>query len=326
MPVAVNQIQRREEKDPLDTIMKGLSIAGSIYGIKDASAKADQLRAQTALQTQQAETQKTLADKQMAQIDRQERGVLTTPEYFSKAGTIEEVAAGTEGAAKARVIRDGQEVDVYYRPIKQPKEKDPLAAEMMRERLDKMTREREEKAHAKTPQGRLDKLNSSDRQRFDNVRMGLGAIQGMSTALLEKDQNTFSLFGDNDFTQKRAQFEEALGRMQSQGAINDKEVERFKNMAPTFKDSPQMQRDKLVEMQKEFMARFNTLGFKDGDLGLSSLDISALQKNPNASRTAGRFSSGLTPPSAHAGTSEKPQTVIQNGHTYTLNPKTGKYE
>lgn len=45
MPVSVNmpQLRQREERDPLDTLLKGLNIAANVYGIKEASQKQDLL-------------------------------------------------------------------------------------------------------------------------------------------------------------------------------------------------------------------------------------------------------------------------------------------
>lgn len=126
MAVSVNQVQRREEKDPLDTILKGLSIAQGIYGIKDAGAKAEQLKAQTELQKQQAENQSMLAQKQMAQIDRQEKGIVTAGELLGKAGQIQEARAGAEGASPYQVLGQNGVVETrYFAPVKQ---KDPEAS------------------------------------------------------------------------------------------------------------------------------------------------------------------------------------------------------
>lgn len=59
MPVAVQAPQRREEKDPLDTIIKGLNIAHQIYGFKEAGDKAKAL-------------EKERADKEAQQIKENE--------------------------------------------------------------------------------------------------------------------------------------------------------------------------------------------------------------------------------------------------------------
>lgn len=46
MPVAVQAPSRRESRDPLETIMKGLTIASAVYGIKEGTEKAKLLQAQ----------------------------------------------------------------------------------------------------------------------------------------------------------------------------------------------------------------------------------------------------------------------------------------
>ena len=58
MPVAVNQPQRRQEKDPLDTILRGLTIAQGIYGIQADSEK------------QKLQAAKDLRDEDNAQFQR----------------------------------------------------------------------------------------------------------------------------------------------------------------------------------------------------------------------------------------------------------------
>ncbi len=150
---------------------------------------------------------------------------------------------------------------------------DPLAQEMKYERLDKMKRERADADFKRTPEGKLQSLSGEQKQRLDNAKLGLTSVQGMAQALLGQGQNTFSVFGDNDFTQQRTLFEEALGRMQSGGAITAEEADRFKEMAPTFRDSADIQRKKLVQLQNEMASRLGTLGFKPTELGVSLSDI-----------------------------------------------------
>lgn len=115
-------------------------------------------------------------------------------------------------------------------------------------------------------------LNTSDKARFDNSKMGLNAIQSMDAALAGGD-NTFSLVGDNDFTLNLDHAAEAFGRMQSGGAINKDEEKRFKRMAPTLNDSKKIQREKLVKMQKLFVDRLQTLGFSPEQAGVEVKDI-----------------------------------------------------
>jgi hypothetical protein len=110
------------------------------------------------------------------------------------------------------------------------------------------------------------KMSTEERARLDNIVMGSKAVEDMALALSQGD-NTFSLVGDNDFTESRTRFEEALGRMQSGGAITKDEEERFKRMAPTWTDSADMQQRKLLNLRTIMSDRAKTLGrseFTDG--------------------------------------------------------------
>lgn len=102
-------------------------------------------------------------------------------------------------------------------------------------------------------------LNTTDKQRYDNLNMVINGLGGMKTAL-SKGDNTFSLIGDNDFTANRDRAVEAFGRMQSGGAINKDEEARFNRMLPTVFDNADMQQKKLLAIEKEMNNRFATLG------------------------------------------------------------------
>jgi hypothetical protein len=104
-------------------------------------------------------------------------------------------------------------------------------------------------------------LKGEERKRFDNASMALEAVDNMAKALAKGD-DTFSLVGDNDFTMASSMYEEALGRMQSGGAINAEENVRFRNMRPTWTDSPEIQRKKLQTLLSEMSTRLGSLGFE----------------------------------------------------------------
>jgi hypothetical protein len=112
-----------------------------------------------------------------------------------------------------------------------------------------------------TYEERIKALSADQRGRFDNSTMALRSVKSMADALLNKNQNTFSILGDNDYTLSRTQWEEAIGRMQSGGAINDDEAKRFRAMAPGPTDSAEIQRKKLAEMETLMSQRIQNLGF-----------------------------------------------------------------
>lgn len=107
-----------------------------------------------------------------------------------------------------------------------------------------------------TPQAKP--ATEDERKRFDNVQMGLKALDLMEGALKD-GSNTFSVMGDNDFTIGAREFEEALGRMQSGGAIQKDEAERFREMLPNWKDSEAIKATKLKRARDEMTARMQTL-------------------------------------------------------------------
>jgi hypothetical protein len=105
----------------------------------------------------------------------------------------------------------------------------------------------------------LSKMNSSDKVRYDNARMGAVAVNDMKNALSSGD-NTVSLIGDNRFTEAKRRFVEALGRMQSGGAIGEQENKEFQAMLPTWKDKAEIQKLKFQKVQEEFNSRLQTMG------------------------------------------------------------------
>lgn len=111
----------------------------------------------------------------------------------------------------------------------------------------------------KTPSGEVLK-------RADNVAMGLSAMQSAKEALDNLPSNrlgaaaseTFTL-GSTDYENALDQWAEAFGRMQSGGAINEAEEQRFKRMAPGVWDSPEIREKKYQRMVNEFQRRAQSL-------------------------------------------------------------------
>lgn len=97
-------------------------------------------------------------------------------------------------------------------------------------------------------------LGAEEMKRYDSAQMASTAVADMTKAF-EKGVNTFSLIGDNEFTEARRRFEEGLGRMQSGGAISKTEEERFMKMVPTAADSKATQELKLRKMKDEMSNR-----------------------------------------------------------------------
>lgn len=117
----------------------------------------------------------------------------------------------------------------------------------------------------KSLEGRLAKLGAEGKQRLDNAMMAHRAIRDMRAAL-DGGDNTFSVVGDNNFTEARRRYTEGLGRMQSGGQIGGGELRTFQDMVPGVKDKSEMQRKKLQNAELEMRQRIRTLGFDPDEL------------------------------------------------------------
>lgn len=151
----------------------------------------------------------------------------------------------------------------------------------------------------------LGKMSTTDKARYDNIKMASNAVNGMVTALND-GQSRYSLLGDNDFTRNLTLFSEAVGRMQSGGAINKDEEKRFVAMARRAFDDPEQTQKKMSELKALMDDRMTTLG-----------------QEPVASVA---FKNKAEGGDNTAIASKKPKVVMQNGHKYILNEVTGEYE
>jgi len=97
MAVAVNQPRAREkQEDPLDTIIKGLSIASTVYGIKDASEKRDLLAKQNALNEERLNQQ---GDRDTQRLDLEQQRL-----------DLEKKKANQEFSLKSKAASDGSKL------------------------------------------------------------------------------------------------------------------------------------------------------------------------------------------------------------------------
>jgi hypothetical protein len=103
------------------------------------------------------------------------------------------------------------------------------------------------------------KLNGEEQKVVAYASANLKAIQEMRRALAQGD-NTFSMVGDNNFTEAARRAAENFGRLQSGGAINKDEEARFMDMLPKATDSKEMQQQKLANIEAEMNARIKGLG------------------------------------------------------------------
>jgi hypothetical protein len=115
---------------------------------------------------------------------------------------------------------------------------------------------------AKAGNGSTRKLGAEDIKAVSNIDQILTQIPKMRAALEKGDALKPSLMGytvggDNDATQARRMMVEAIGRLQSGGAIGIDEAKNFENLVGTLFDDDTRRMDKLKELEGEFGRRRN---------------------------------------------------------------------
>lgn len=111
------------------------------------------------------------------------------------------------------------------------------------------------------------KMPSMDKARLDNVNMALKALDSLdeefkkdaSTGVFRTMGNAMTV-GDTGYDFAVNRWNEAIGRMQSGGAITDEEADNFRRMIPSLRDSPEIRAQKMATMRDEMYSRLTTLG------------------------------------------------------------------
>lgn len=268
--------QQRQRDDALTTVMKGLSIAKDIYGIKVASAQLD------------AEKQK-IADTQQGVLNPEQRA-----EMLSK--NFQEVPQGTAGALPFFVRNaDGGKSPIFMATKQQPK--DIVAVAVTNPDGSQTTKFVEKKSGLEVPTGpkklekidtvdqngnqvtqfvspkegstfaREDKPNDTQLKAATYVKRASAADKivndlisnGYDPSSLWKVKNSLPLVGnaisskdDQLFAQAQNDFVSAVLRPESGAAISDKEREAEKvKYFPQPGDSPQVIAQKADARQRE---------------------------------------------------------------------------
>lgn len=139
-------------------------------------------------------------------------------------------------------------------------EQDASDKAMQRAFQEKMYQLNLGKAMAKAQTGGKRKLGAEDIKAVSNIDMILGNIPAMKAALakgntLTPDKWAKYVSGDNDATRARRLITEAIGRLQSGGAIGIEEGDRFTAMTGGLMDDPEQVLAKLADLENEFSRR-----------------------------------------------------------------------
>lgn len=266
----------RKKESALDTVLKGVAIARDIYGIYDKGEErereAKKAEEQSKMNTAQISAHEATRDLAKGQL---ELAVNKSKETKPISPHWEKVV-GPDGKPIPMDVANAKGPFSLWQEPKTGKEPKTRLIEHVDDNGDTVQEIVSDTVGAKyggkkkppsggTYEERLAGLKGDARSRFDSASMGLNAVDQMSSALASGN-NTFSVVGDNDFTKARRNFAEAIGRMQSGGAIGKDEAKTFLDMVPTMGDSDEMKASKLNDLAVEMGLRVKNLGFEPDEV------------------------------------------------------------
>lgn len=310
MPVAVlmprepQQKQERDE-DPLDKIIKGLSIASTVYGFKEAGDKAEALKNQKASELEQRNLNNQRYETEYA--DKKSRQAVDD-ERWQKSHDLEKYKVGISA---------------------------------MDRQHEKLKKEEEVKAGKTLPASEavaLGDINASF-QALADAQKAFEANPTITGPIQGKVSKFASMFELGDTGKEAKSFDaqlkanaQVIGKALEGGKLTNEDLERYKDMLPNLGDSKDAATKKVAILQSMLAQRqgaqssaLQQAGYNTGNIKLSSAP-----QNPNFGSNQGladKIAGGNMNQVVNAVKgAPQPQTIVQNGHTYTLNPKTGKYE
>lgn len=333
MTVAIQQPQQRE--DALSKLARGLQIAQSIYGIKTSMAALDD----------HDQKQKDLAEEK----NRLARGESTQQEVFemSKTHDLQATTPDDPSALHRYVVSDGKRSDFLAVPKKQ-------SGLTFDQQMALKTAEHPKQPTFKST-GMLDdqgRLLLADDQ--GNVKPGPVAQKPGADKEREPKPNQYQAA---TYGRRLEAAEQVFDGLQKDGFDRTSKAQGVLSYLPGFAQPGQIKQQEQAE--RNFV---NALLRRESGSAISSAEFDSAEKQyfPRAGDTPEVLAQkvqnrgialeglraesgtawtqvgqiGLQVPkkkgdssgSAIAAPAAKPKTVIQNGHTYILNEKTGKYE
>lgn len=263
MPVAVNRVERVQEKDPMDTLVKGLNIAGSIYGIKEAMTKSELLKKEI----EQKKSQQDFSNKS----DLASKGLMQ-----DESGNIIEDTNSS-----------------FYKQRMKKGEVDPITATLKKMQLDEATRKKDEAAKGKQlPASEAVAIGGANaafqalqdaKTTFDSNKDISGPLQGY----VSKAQGFFEA-GETGkkFKAYDAQLKanaQIIGKYLEGGKMTDSDIERYKAILPNNFDSPEVAKQKATVLQNLIAQKqkAEAEGLQEAGFNVGNLTTSPMQDSPN---------------------------------------------
>lgn len=289
--------QKNKKKDPMETIMQGLQIASTVYGIKSAADQNERLQADSDLRKQEFELKKS---------ELEGRGP-------REAGKLAEQRAYEASVLKQKQDFEAQQNLLNRQNAANLKKIEAANQAAIGKTLPAATAESFGDAEASKLA-----LQNAQNQFVSNKDIA-GPIAGRAAGL----QGMLEI-GDAG---KRAKVFDAqlkinaqsIGKYLEGGKLTDADIDRYKQMLPNISDSPDVAEKKTQLLQ-------NLITQKQQAQVQSLQQAGYNVKNISLKDFVAKQAGGQMPEKNTVTAGSMPRRVIQNGNQFILDEKTGEYK
>jgi hypothetical protein len=295
MPVSVNMPTRHEPKDPLDTVVKGLQIAQSIYGIRTSMDAADRAKADQQLKQEAAGREVEQFKNTQAGVERQKLGQILPADAAGLTKDHNVYTSEVPNGQKLTILDPAGNRDVWVTAKSEVKPISDLEKEKTKAEIKKINAEagkasaEKQKTLPATEAVALGSTNAAyvaledAGKAFESNTDISGPMQGRLSAILAKGEIGESGKRAKTFDAQLKANAQIIGKSLEGGKLTDQDIDRYKQMLPNLNDSPEAARGKvsvlqnlLAQKQQAEQAALSQAGY---DVG--AITGSPARQNPN---------------------------------------------
>lgn len=268
--IARQNEKKKEDRDPFNLIMKGLSVANQVYGIKGAADKMELMK----LSNQQGQKQTEFSNK---------------AELAAKGLMIDEAG---------NIVDDPN--SSFYKMRMRKNEPDQTAKSIKELQLQALQQKKDE-----SKQGKM--LPASEAVNIGGANASFKALEEASKAfesnkdisgpykgMISKGQGFFEI-GDvgrraKAFDAQTLANAQIIGKYLEGGKMTDSDIDRYKKILPNIGDSPEVAQKKIIIVQNLIAQKQQSekQALEQAGYNTKSLNVSDVQEGPNVRKNSGK--------------------------------------
>lgn len=194
-------------------------------------------------------------------------------------GGLDTAVAAQEGANRAVEAQAAADVAAAKQALEEKKleEDTRLREKEIGIKQDKLNQDMALAQMSLTGPGKKKELSAAASMDLGKIQSAQAALEEMQAAM-DAGENKFSIIGENPYTAAQKRFVEAFGRLQSGGAISEKEFELFKDLTPSSLDEEAIVKQKMESLRSDLAQRYENLTGEPSQLAQASKQIEGFKE------------------------------------------------